>query len=196
MTFDVSKTLEALSDQLNAIDLMSGPRIIRIREVRVLKGEQPVHVFYDGDDNKPWKPSKTERRCMAACYTADGAKWIGKHVKIYCDDDVTYSGQAVGGIRLKEAEGLTKPLKLMLPKTRGKKQSVTIYPLDISEVTGVSAPEIDHGPAQTEARESARGGRDMFTEWWKNNADKREAATLIIEELKQLSKEADDNAAT
>lgn len=128
---DITKAMAAKSDQLNADDLLSGPRVIRIRDVQVKTGEQPVSIFFDGDDDKPWKPSKTALRCLAAVWGDDGQKWIGLHCTIYNDETVKWAGVEVGGIRVSHMEGLSQPRRLMLTYTRGKKREHTIQPLEV-----------------------------------------------------------------
>lgn len=131
-TIDITRAIAPKSDQLNADDLLAGPRTIRIRDVHVSVGEQPVSVFFDGDDNRPWKPSKTAMRCLALIWGANAAKWIGMHVTLYNDESVTWAGAAVGGIRVSAIEGISAPRTLQLTKTRGKKVAVTIQPLVVA----------------------------------------------------------------
>lgn len=187
---DVSKAIEPKSDQQNADDLLSGPRTICIRDVQMNEAakEQKLWIYFHGDDNKPWKPSKTATRVLASIWGVDGAKWIGKHCTIYCDPTVTWAGQEVGGIRVSHMEGLDKPRKLMLTKTRGKRDGVTIQPLQIK-----GAEPTDHTASQEAARDAARGGKAVFAKWWKDNPDGREGANLILDELKAISAEADGN---
>src|SRR5690606_6720504 len=119
---DVSFALEAKSDQLNALDIVGAEPIIRIREVRVAKGEQPVSVYYDGDNNKPWKPSKGMLRVLAGAWGRDSLAWVGKWVKLYFEPTVRYAGQEVGGIRIRalsdiDKRGLSFALRLSKQKT-------------------------------------------------------------------------------
>lgn len=130
-TIDITRAIAPKSDQLNADDLLAGPRTIRIRDVQVTTGEQPVSVFFDGDEGRPWKPSKTAMRCLASIWGANAAKWIGMHVTLYNDETVTWAGAAVGGIRVSHMEGLSSPRSLQLTKTRGKKVGVVIQPLTV-----------------------------------------------------------------
>ena len=54
---DMSGVITPKSDQINADDLIAGPRTIMVREVDIRPGtEQPVSIFYDGDGGKPWRP--------------------------------------------------------------------------------------------------------------------------------------------
>jgi hypothetical protein len=99
---DVRGTLEAKSDQLNATDIMGIDLVIRIRAVVVGGGkEQPVAVYFDGDNNRPWKPSKGMRRVLAAGWGWESDNWVGKSVKLHFDASVKYAGKEVGGIRVK-----------------------------------------------------------------------------------------------
>lgn len=104
---DVRGTLEAKSDQLNATDIMGIDLVIRIRAVVVGGGkEQPVAVYFDGDNNRPWKPSKGMRRVLAAGWGWESDNWIGKSVKLHFDASVKYAGKEVGGIRVKAMSGI------------------------------------------------------------------------------------------
>ncbi len=128
---DVTRAMSAKSDQLNAEDLIAGPRTIRITDVQDKGGEQPLWVFFEGDNGRPWKPSKTAIRCLAAVWGDDGAKWIGLHCTVFNDETVTWAGKAVGGIRVSHMEGLSQPRSLMLTRTRGKKAETIIQPLAV-----------------------------------------------------------------
>lgn len=172
MTMDVTKAIEPKSDQLNADDLLTGPRTIRIRDVKVRAGqEQPVWIYFDGDNNKPWKPSKTGTRTLAAIWGADASKWVGLHCTIYCDPEVTWGGMKVGGIRVSHMEGLTSPRTLMLTKTRGKKGVTVIKPMVIEKTDSDKAGmAIDkHAPDESElARqmESVANDPEARRKWW------------------------------
>ena len=98
---DVSFAMEAKSDQLNAVDIMGFEPVITIREVRVQKGDQPVWVYYNGDNNRPWKPSKGMIRILAAGWGRDSSQWVGKSVQIYMEPGVKYAGKEVGGVRIR-----------------------------------------------------------------------------------------------
>ena len=61
---DLSQTIIPKSDQLNADDLIAGPRTIRITAVSTGNAEQPVVINYEGDNGRPYKPSKSMRRIL------------------------------------------------------------------------------------------------------------------------------------
>jgi hypothetical protein len=192
MTKDVTKAIAAKSDQLNADDLIGGPITIKVRDVDVKSTtEQPISVFYDGDDGKPWKPCKTAARCLAAIWGPNAAQWVGMRCTIYNDPTVTWAGAAVGGIRVSHMEGLDKPRQLNLAKTRGKKGIVTIQPLDASSVA--DGQDQDLTPILEAARAEAAKGKDALNAWWKANKQHHETVKPIMAELKVLTEKAIDD---
>ena len=127
---DLSKTIEAKSDQLNADDLLGGPRIIRITAVKSGSSDQPIHISYEGDNGKPWKPSKGMRRVLVAAWGSDGEAYIGRSVEVYNDQSVKWAGAEVGGIRISRMSDIKNTIVLPLTLSRGKKTPVIIKPLE------------------------------------------------------------------
>lgn len=128
---DVSFAMQAKSDQLNAVDILGADRIIRIRDVRVTKGEQPVSVFFDGDNNRPWKPSKGMIRILAAGWGTDSAAWIGRSALIYCDPSVKYAGQEVGGVRIRALSDIPAAgLRATIALSKQKREPYLVQFLD------------------------------------------------------------------
>jgi len=119
---DVSFALEAKSDQLNAVDIMGAEPVVRIRDVKVNQGDQPVSVYFDGDNNRPWKPSKGMLRVLAGAWGRDSSAWIGKHAQLYFEPTVRYAGKEVGGIRIRalsdiDQRGLSFALRINQKQT-------------------------------------------------------------------------------
>ena len=187
---DVTKAIAPKSDQLNNDDLITGPRTIRIRDVDVKNtAEQPIWVYFEGDDNKPWKPCKSSARCLAAIWGPDSSKWIGLSATLYSDPDVTWGGAKVGGIRVSHMEGLDAPRTLMLTKTRGKKGATVIKPLVVDKVKQQDkpaaqpepeAPTIDRDALFSDARENAALGRKDFGKWFKTKTKPEQDALKEI----------------
>lgn len=201
---DVTKAIAPKSDQLNNDDLITGPRTIKIRDVDVKNtAEQPIWVYFEGDDNKPWKPCKSSARCLAAIWGPDSSKWIGLSATLYSDPDVTWGGAKVGGIRVSHMEGLDAPRTLMLTKTRGKKGATVIKPLVVDKVKQQDkpaaqpepeTPTIDKDALFSDARENAALGKDGMRKWYVTKS-KPEQSLLkeILEELQATAAEADAN---
>ena len=127
---DLSQTLAANSDQMNADDLLAGPRDCVIRSVVGReKKDQPVDIFMEGLD-VPWRPCLTMRRALVAIWGKDGKAYKGRTLRLYRDEDVMYGGIKVGGIRISHASDISGPHTLMLSASRGKKAKIVIEPLD------------------------------------------------------------------
>lgn len=122
MSFDMSATIVPKSDQLNADDLLAGPRTIVI--TRVTGGDnpdQPVNVHFDGDAGKPYKPCKSMRRVMVHAWGPDAAQYVGRAITLYCDQSVQFGGMKVGGIRISHMSHIDRDLALALTATRSKR---------------------------------------------------------------------------
>ena len=129
---DISFAMQAKSDQLNAVDIMGVEPVITIRDVQVRNGEQPVWVFYHGDNNRPWKPSKGMIRILAAGWGTESQNWIGKSIQIYCEPGVTYGGKEVGGVRIRAMSDIDKRgIKATLTISRQKREPYPVKFLDM-----------------------------------------------------------------
>ena len=122
---NVSFACAAKSDQLNAVDIMGIEPVIRIREVRVAQGEQPVWVFFQGDNNRPWKPSKGMLRIMMAAWGPESDDWVGERVKLYFEPTVTWAGEQVGGIRIRALSSI-KEDGMLVALTLNRKKRVAL----------------------------------------------------------------------
>lgn len=142
---DISHALEAKSDQLNAVDIMGFEPVIRVRDVKVTQSDQPVSVFFDGDNGRPWKPSKGMLRILAAGWGKDAKAWTGKHVKIYFESKVRYAGKEVGGIRIRSMTDIpSQGLALVLTINRQNREQYVVPLLKI-EVNEYPAERFESG---------------------------------------------------
>jgi hypothetical protein len=181
---DISPTVAPKSDQLNADDFIGGPKTYKIKHVSANPDapEQPVNVFFDGE-NLPFRPCKSMRRVMIATWGADASKYTGMSMTLYRDPSVKWGGMEVGGIRISHMSGIDKPITMALTASKSKRAPYTVKPLADEKP---SSPAQDQSAIQTEAREYAEKGKDAFNEWWKLNPEKRDAAKLIMDELKTI----------
>jgi hypothetical protein len=149
---DISQLIAPKSDQLNTDDLLTGDRIIRIREVKVLGAgkEQPIWIHFDGDNNKPWKPCKTMARLLANLWNSpDTSTWVGKSVRLYADPDVTWAGAKVGGIRVRAVSHMDAPRQVAISESAKKRK--------LARIDVLSAEVRDMPSAATPAQKWARG---------------------------------------
>lgn len=126
---DITETLQANSDQLNAVDLIASPITVKILDVSVnKKSDQPVSIKIDGG-LQPYKPCKSMRRLLAKVWGTDSKDWINKSMTLFCDMNVIWAGQAVGGIRISHLSGLSEKTEIPLRASRTKTVVYTIYPI-------------------------------------------------------------------
>jgi hypothetical protein len=143
-SLDMSKTIAPKSDQLNADDLIAGPRTITITGVRGSDNpDQPVSVFFEGDDGKPYKPCKSMRRVMVHCWGAEAREYVGRRATLYCDPNVVFGGVKVGGIRISHMSHIDRPKVIPLTVTKAKRTPYEVKPL---------AADVKPGPRQAERR--------------------------------------------
>ena len=127
---DISETLAPKSDQLDAIELVAGPRTFRIESVAAGSEEQPVQVKLEGFP-RVWRPSKGMRRVLAAGWGVNANAWTGRRVTLYYDPEVTFGKDKTGGTRISHMSDLPgdRPLRVPLLIARGKSAVVTVQPL-------------------------------------------------------------------
>jgi hypothetical protein len=131
---DISKTIVAKSDQLNADDLLTDDLIIKITKVDVTKDpHQPVIIHYEGECGKPYKPCKGMRRVIAIAWGAESDNYIGRSMKLFRDGEVKWAGSDVGGIRISEMSDIPKQVIVFLTVARGKKKVYKVNPLKVED---------------------------------------------------------------
>lgn len=163
---DISNTLLANSNQLNAVDLIAGPATFRIERVDVKPGEQqPVHVHLTGMSGRPWKPSKGMRRVLAEGWSADSSTWVGQSVTLYREPSVKYAGEAVGGIRVSAMTGLDEPLVTRVRLNKSGSEKFTVQPLSVASGT-------DWAGLVHEAGDDVEALRAIYKDASENNAGK------------------------
>lgn len=156
---NLTTTIIPKSDQLNADDLISGPRTIRITAVESGSAEQPVSIQYEGGAGRPYKPSKSMRRVLVAMWGTDGNAYVGRSITIYRDPAIRFGGEAVGGICISHASDIAEPVSIALTVTRGKRKPFCVQPL------AVEAP-IDLQALTDVGESKAREGTEALKTWW------------------------------
>jgi hypothetical protein len=126
---DLTDTIIPRSDQLNAEDLLTGPRTFTITEVRKGSVEQPVDIHLAEFPGRPFKPSKTVRRILVSAWGPDASTYAGRRMTLYRDPAVKFGGMDVGGIRVSHLSHIAKPLTLVLAVSKGKRAPYVIQPL-------------------------------------------------------------------
>jgi len=122
---DLSKFIEPKSDQMNADDLITGPRTIIVRDVKETGNkEQPISIYYEGDNGKPYKPGKSMRRVLVQAWGKKSTEWPqGAAMTLYRDPTVTFGKDAVGGIRISHLSHLGQDeMEFPLMVTKGQRR--------------------------------------------------------------------------
>lgn len=146
---DMTKTIQPRSDQYNADDLISGPKTIKITNVRTSDNQQqPIHIDYEDGEGKPWKPCLSMRRILVIAWGGDGSAYIGRSVTLYRDPTVKYGGAEQGGIRISHLSHIERTIRTMLTITRGKRAPYTVEPLQLTEGPALSAEHAELWKAQ------------------------------------------------
>ena len=143
---DLSLTIAPKSDQLNADDLIAGPRTITITHVSAAPSspDQPIAINFEGDRGKPYKPCKSMRRVFVQVWGKDGHAYVGRSLTLYRDPAVQFGGIAVGGIRISHMSHIDQPVTMALTTTRANRKPYTVKPL-------ANAPAAGAGRAKAEA---------------------------------------------
>lgn len=126
---DISDTIVARSDQLNAADLIGGPITVTITKVSKGDSEQPVAISYEGDKGKPFKPCKSVRRLLVGMWGKDATKYVGRRLTLYFDPKVTWAGKEEGGVRVSHASHIDGEFKMALRASKAKTVMTTVKPL-------------------------------------------------------------------
>jgi len=127
---DLTTTIAPKSDQLNADDLIAGPRTITVTKVMLLgEADQPVAIHFENDQGKPFKPCKSMRRVLVQLWGGDGKAYAGRSMTLYRDPNVKFGGMAVGGIRISHMSHIDRETTLALTETRASKKPYKVLPL-------------------------------------------------------------------
>jgi hypothetical protein len=139
---DIADTIIPDSSQVNAEDLLSGPRTVTITGVEKGTADQPVFVHLAEFPGRTYRPAKSMRRLMVAAWGAEASAYVGRRLTIFTDPTVKWGGQEVGGVRIAAMSGIDKPMTVALTVSRGKRNPFTIQPLP-SDMGGLEAALAD-----------------------------------------------------
>lgn len=175
---DLSNAVIARSDQLNAIDLISGPRTFTVAEVKRGDADQPVAiVLQENPASRPFKPSKTVVRILAFAWGKETDDWPpNARMTLYRDEKVKWAGQEIGGIRVSHLSHIKGQLKIALAESKGKTSLHVVQPL----------PDAPKPPPDPTAEEVAAcvDLDDLRGMWRASGPDLRKVIEGRIEDLK------------
>lgn len=144
------------SDQLDNVDLMSGPRDFTIASVTPGPADQPLNIGLV-ENERPWRPGLTMRRLLAAMWGTDASAYVGRRVRLYRDASVTFGKDKTGGTRISHASHIDKRMTLTLPVSKGKFGAFTVEPLPDAPTPAIVAAVTDEQIAATTNTNDLRG---------------------------------------
>lgn len=207
---DLSQTIAPKSDQLNADDLIGGPRTIRVTGVsKMREPDQPIAINFEGDGGKPYKPGKSMRRVLVRVWGNDGMAYVGRRMTLYRDDAVQFGGVAVGGIRISHMSDIASAVTMALTVTRANRKPFTVKPLPAERDRAPERPASTSGKGEAQpdapkqqsgrerlhaaAREAAGKGSTALADFRANLTDQQDRALdPILAELERTAERADE----
>jgi hypothetical protein len=152
---DLGATIAPKSDQLNADDLIVGPRTILVTAVKARastgQGDQPVAVHFEADGGKPYLPCKSMRRVLVHVWGRDGGAYVGRSLTLFRDDSVVFGGAAVGGIRISHMSELARPVTLSLTASKASRKPYVVQPLVVATAPVKKAASAEEKRAKAQA---------------------------------------------
>lgn len=162
---DISAAAQPRSDQINADDLIGGPQVVTITEVRRGNDEQPVEIVtQEFGPGRPYKPGKSMIRVLIAAWGKEASAYVGRRLMLYRDPDVRFGKDTVGGIRISAMSHIDQRLTLALTVTRGRRAPFAVDPLPDGPppITDEAVAEFERDiAAASTAEELAAVGKDL-----------------------------------
>lgn len=126
---DLTQTIVPDSTQINAEDLLTGPRTFTITGVSAGTAEQPVNISLAEIPDRVYRPGKSMRRVLVAAWGPDSSVYVGRRMTLYCDPTIRFGRDEVGGLRLSHLSDIAGELKVALTVTRGTRKPFVVQPL-------------------------------------------------------------------
>jgi hypothetical protein len=159
---DLRDAIQPKSDQINADDLIAGPKTIRItRVVKMQSGEQRVHIYFEGDNGKPWKPCITMTRVLVEAWGPDSKQFVGRSVTIYRNPKVKWAGLEVGGIEISHLSHIERDFVTAVTVTKGKRKGHLVKVLHDAPKSAAKTKVTESAPAVPE--KVSAGAKKLMT---------------------------------
>lgn len=173
---DLTDSLAAKSDQLNAVDLPN-PQTFTIEKVTAGNPDQPFNFHLVEAPGRPWRPSKGMRRVLARGWgeTQIESRYPGRRLTLWCNPEVKWAGAPVGGIQILAMSDLDGPFTMPLRLSQKQTVQYAVEPL-------AAAAPATSGP--TAADVAASTDEAELRDWWVH-VHLRGPITARIAELKQ-----------
>lgn len=161
LTMDMSTSIEARSDQINAADL-AAPRTYTIEKVTKGNATAPFDFHLVESPGKAYRPNLSMRRVIVQAWGPETSEYEGRRLTLFNEPTVVWAGAEVGGIRISHMSHLDKPLKTALAISQKKKVPYTVEPLEDAPTN--AGPSVAQINASTDVAE--------LKAMWKATTDK------------------------
>ena len=192
---DLTESIAPASDQLDAVDLLTGPRAFTIEKVSAGSVEQPFN-FHLAEFARVWRPGKSMRRVLVKAWGPDASVYVGRRVTLYCDETVRFGSDVVGGTRIKAMTDLPGGKRLSVPLliSRGKSAMFTVEPLTDAAPAKAKPPAKPAAKTEPIAADIAMcTDRDLLGEMWrKSGPARRKQIEARVAELNAKTDPPDD----
>ncbi|WP_336670700.1 hypothetical protein [Tsukamurella sp. USMM236] len=126
---DLVAAAAANSDQVEAGDFLTGPRIVTIERVTRGSSEQPVNIHLHEFPGRAFRPCKSMIRVLLAAWGDQAQDYVGRRMQLYRDPKVVFGGKEVGGVRISALSNIDQRLTVQLMVTRGRRAPFVVEPL-------------------------------------------------------------------
>lgn len=177
---NLKDTIIPKSDQLNSEQLLGSPMTIRVSGVSRGNAEQPITINYDGDSGRPYKPCKSMRKVLIFAWGEDGNNWIGKSMTVFCDQNVKWAGEKVGGIRISHMSDIERDISVALTATRGRKDTHIIKKLAAAQAQILSKEERALAVKDMQAAPDVAALQTVLKSWHKAAKDIGDKESIVF----------------
>lgn len=185
---DLTASIAPKSDQINADDLISGPRTFTVESVTEGSTEQPFNIHLVENPGRPYRPSKSMRRVLVMAWGKESDEWpTGGRITLYRDPEVTFGRDQVGGIKIRALSHINRPMTFALTEKRGSRKPHTVEPL--TEAAAQPLPRALPTPEDI----AAAFDRDVLQAMWRQFPDGHPARKAIEARVAELDASPTDN---
>lgn len=132
---EMLSTITPKADQQNFDDFIGRENmVIKITKVLITNTDQPVSIFFEHDNSKPYKPSKGMRRVIIECWGDKKENYIGRYLKLFGNPKVRWAGKEAGGIQIAELSNIENAKTINLTVAKGKREPFTVKPLSAIDI--------------------------------------------------------------
>lgn len=178
---EMLNTITPKTNQCNYDDFVGREfLLIKITKVTVDNTDQPVSIFYEGENIKSYKPSKGMRRVIIECWGDKKENYIGRYLKLFGNPKVKWAGKEAGGIQIAELSNIDAPKTIRLTVAKGKREDFPVKPLSALDIL------------KCDGEIAAKKGMADFVTWGKNlTAEQKASLGDYLKELTLIAKNAD-----